>query len=117
MVASSNHLDTSCTLIGSPAVLKLNGTERPGRPVRLKGTVARIMCVDGTLSPFTTYSSRPGGGAVIDGAEIGCAAEHEPVVPDLTRGGGQYEDVAVGGPGIAGGTFGGSLRVPDGVTK
>ena len=58
------HRETSCTLIGNCSELNVNGTESAGRPARLNGTVARIMCVDGTFSPLTTYSSSPGSGAV-----------------------------------------------------
>ena len=63
IVASSSHCETNWTLIGKFSELNEYGTESAGRPAKLKGTVARIMCVDGTFSPLTTYSSNPGGGA------------------------------------------------------
>jgi len=33
-------------LIGNCSELNVNGTESAGKPARLKGTVARIMCVE-----------------------------------------------------------------------
>jgi hypothetical protein len=44
-------------LIGNCSELNVNGTESAGRPARLNGTVARIMCVEGTFSPMTRARS------------------------------------------------------------
>jgi hypothetical protein len=60
---SSYHRPTSWTPIGSPQALAPNGSDKAGTPVKLNGTVARMMPRAGTVTSPTRNFDRACGGA------------------------------------------------------